>query len=74
MIKDNCNYQIKLRGQVSSDEINAMSPITLVVEQAEADETLLSFCTDQSGLVGVLSYLHGQGLIFLAILRQERLD
>ena len=70
-MKDRCTYHLKLHGQVSADEIYACSPIQLTVEQVDADGTWLAICTDQSGLVGLMSYLSGLGLIFLAMTRVD---
>jgi hypothetical protein len=69
---DNCTYLIKIRGQISAGEFNNLSPIQMTVKQVEADATLLSFCSDQSGMVGLMSYLHGMGFIFLSMNRFER--
>jgi hypothetical protein len=71
MMKDNCTYLLKLFGQVSEGEVNSMSPVQMTVKEVEADGTVLSICSDQSGLVGLLSYLHGLGFIFLSMNRVE---
>lgn len=67
----NCTYLIKLRGQVNEGEVNIMSPIQITVKRVEAGETLLSICSDQSGLVGLLSFLNGVGYLFLSVNRIE---
>jgi len=71
MVNDMCTYRIHLRGQVSEQEINALSPLQTTVENAGADSMLVSLCTDQSGLVGLLRHLHGLGFVFLSILRTD---
>ncbi len=71
-MKDICTYLLKLRGPVSDSEINSLSPIQVSVEQLDADGALLAFCTDQSGLVGLLRHLHGLGFIFLSLTRVEQ--
>lgn len=73
MIKDIGTYQIKLYGQVSETEINALSPLQMTVEQTGPNGTLLSLSTDQSGLVGILRHLHGLGFVFLSIVRMDKI-
>ena len=74
-MNDICAYHIQLRGQVDEGEINAKSPLQMTVEQVEADKehphaaTLLTVCTDQSGLVGLLRHLHGLGFVLLCVSR-----
>ena len=70
-MKDICTYLLKLRGQVNDDEVNLMSPIQMKVKHVDAEGTLLTLCTDQSGLVGLMSYLHGLGYTFLSLTRME---
>jgi hypothetical protein len=65
------SYTVQLRGPVSAGELNAMSPIDVEVTPTEAGVSLLTFSTDQSGLLGLLSYLHGLGFVFLAVNRTE---
>ncbi|MHC1772024.1 MAG: hypothetical protein AB9907_09855 [Flexilinea sp.] len=67
MMKDICTYLLKLRGQVNDDEVNIMSPIQMKVKHVEPEGTLLTLYTDQSGLVGLMSYLHGLGFTFLSL-------
>jgi len=69
MMKDICTYLLKLRGQVNDDEVNGLSPIRMKVKHVDAEGTLLTLCTDQSGLVGLMSYLHGLGFTFLSLTR-----
>jgi hypothetical protein len=70
-MNDRCVYTIKLLGEVTVDELNAMSPIEMTVVNAEPTSTLVSVSTDQSGLVGLLSTLHGRGFVLLAVTRAE---
>jgi hypothetical protein len=70
-MKDECRYIIRLRGQVKEDEINTSSPIHIQVKQTVSNETEFTLFTDQSGLLGLLRYLHGLGLTFLSIDRKE---
>jgi len=68
-MNDTCTYLIRLRGQVGEEEINALSPLQLMVTCVEPDATLFTVCTDQSGFIGVIRHLHGLGLVFLDIIR-----
>ena len=61
------NYLIELRGQVDGGEINALSPVAVIVWSSEAAATTLAVCCDQSGLIGLLRHLHGFGLELLAV-------
>jgi len=69
MMKDNCTFLLKLRGQVNESEVNQMSPILIKVKDTDAEGTLFSLRSDQSGLVGLMSYLHGLGFTFLSLTR-----
>lgn len=69
MMKDNCTFLLKLRGQVNDDDVNNMSPILMKAVNIDAEGTLYSLRTDQSGLVGLMSYLHGLGFTFLSLTR-----
>ncbi len=71
MMKDICTYLLKLRWQVNDDEVNSMSPIQMKVKHIDAEGTLFTFCTDQSGLVGLMSFLHGLGFTFLSLTRTD---
>ncbi len=74
-MNDNCTFTIQLRGQVSQAEISAMSPVAgLVVARAAPDSTSFTISTDQSGLIGLLRYLHGLGYIILSMTRAEQAD
>jgi hypothetical protein len=73
-MKDKCTYFLRLRGQMNEGEINTISPIQMTVMQMDAEGTLLTFCSDQAGLVGLLSFLHGMGFMFLSIYRVELAD
>ncbi len=68
-MRDNFHYHITLQGQVSESEINATGPLQVKVTQVEPHCTHLAFSTDQSGLVGLFSYLHGLGFILLSMKR-----
>ncbi len=63
-------YHIQIEGQVAEGEINAMTPLQLILERIEAAATLLSVHTDQSGLIGLLRHLHARGLVLLSVQRE----
>jgi hypothetical protein len=64
-------YHLQLQGQVDEREINALSPLQMTLERAEAAATWLSVRTDQSGLMGLLRYLHARGLVLLSVQRED---
>ena len=66
-----CTYLIQVRGQVDVGEINAMSPLAITLERAEPAATELAFSTDQSGLIGLMRYLHGKAFVFLSMSRVD---
>jgi hypothetical protein len=71
MMKDMCTYLIQLRGQVNEGDLNILCPVRMTVTQVEADRSLFSLCTDQSGLVGLMRHLHGLGFVFLSVTRVD---
>ncbi len=64
-------YHIQLQGQVSETDINARSPLHMVMERGGAAVTLFSIRTDQSGLIGLLRYLHALGFVVLSLTRER---
>ena len=68
-MNDTCGYHVRLHGQVDEVDLNSMSPLQIAVEQADADVTMFSIRTDQSGLIGLLRHLHALGFIILSIVR-----
>jgi hypothetical protein len=60
-------YQIELQGLVDEKELNSKSPLHLKVVRVEAESTLLSLHTDQSGLIGLLRHLHSRGYLLISI-------
>lgn len=59
-----CLYSLQIRGQVDENEINAISP--LQIERVWTDTAVTQFTvqTDQSGLLGLVRYLHNRGFVF----------
>jgi hypothetical protein len=66
-MNDMGTYLVQLRGQVGEGEVNALSPLQVTVARVDAAATLLTVCTDQSGLIGLLRHLHGLGFVFVSI-------
>jgi hypothetical protein len=83
-MNDVCTYHIQLRGHVDEGDINATSPLQMMVVQVEADKehpvdkgypytaTLITICADQAGLIGLLRHLHGLGFVFLSVSRVDK--
>jgi hypothetical protein len=68
---DICTYQIEVRGQMDENDLNATSPLQITVVRGDTAATLLTTCTDQSGLVGLIRHLHGRGFVLLSVTRDE---
>jgi hypothetical protein len=66
-----CTYHIQFEGQLAEDEINAMSPLQLTLEQIDTTAALFIIFTDQSGLIGLLRHLHARGFVLLSIYRER---
>ena len=64
---DMCNYQIEVRGQVDVKSFNATSPLQTTVIRTDKAATLFTIRTDQSGLIGLIRHLHGQGFVLLSV-------
>ncbi len=64
------HYLIRLSGQVDVTELNPASPQKMTLAGMETNATLLSICTDQSGLIGLLRHLHNLGFALVSIERQ----
>ena len=70
-MEDLCTYQIEIRGRWDERELNAMSPWCLTILRVNPESTFASVETDQSGLIGLMRYLHGRGLTFMSIYREK---
>jgi hypothetical protein len=66
-----CTYLIQLRGQLDEGEINPMSPLQMTVVQADTSATLLTVCSDQCGLIGLMRHLHGLGFVLVSVRRVD---
>jgi hypothetical protein len=69
-VQEICTYQIKVRGQVDEKRLNATSPFQVSVTRSDAVATLLTVRADQSGLVGLIRHLHGQGFLLQSVNRE----
>jgi hypothetical protein len=69
MMQQVFTYQIEAQGQVDENDLNAMSPVRMTVVQTDREAILFTVFTDQSGLIGVIRYLHGWGFVLLSVTR-----
>jgi hypothetical protein len=69
-MQDICTYQIEVQGQMDEDTLNATSPLQMIVVRMDPVATLLTTCTDQSGLIGLIRHLHGHGFVLLSVTRE----
>jgi hypothetical protein len=67
---DICVYQIEIQGLTDENDLNAMSPLQITVVRADTVSMLFTVRTDQSGLIGLMRYLHGRGFILLSVNRE----
>jgi len=68
-MQDLYEYHIKVEGQIDEKAINAASPIRVAVTKETQAITMLTIGADQSGLIGLLRYLHQQGYVLLSVTR-----
>jgi hypothetical protein len=66
-MEDICTYRITVRGRIDGDDLNAGSPLPILVERIGPDATRMKVDTDQSGLIGLLRHLHTRGITLIAI-------
>jgi hypothetical protein len=62
-------YHIRVRGPVDQDDLNAGSPLHMIVAESGPDAALLTVSADQAGMVGLIRHLHGLGYVLLAVIR-----
>jgi hypothetical protein len=68
-MQDICTYRIEVQGQVDENDFNAAGPLRMKVIRADQATTLLAIYADQSGLIGLLRFLHQQGFVLLSVYR-----
>jgi hypothetical protein len=66
-MQDIRTYRIEVRGQVDENDLNSMSPFKTTVIRVDRTATLFTIRTDQSGLIGTIRHLHGQGFVLLSV-------
>jgi hypothetical protein len=64
-------YQIEVQGEVNEETFNATSPLQVMVLEMDTEVTRLAVRTDQSGLIGLLRHLHGQGFVLKSVYRKQ---
>ena len=66
-MKDMQTYFILLQGRIDPQEIDVSSPLRMKIECLDMKNTMLEVRTDQSGIIGLLRYLHGRGMVILSV-------
>jgi hypothetical protein len=66
-MKDMQTYAILLRDRIDPKEIDVASPLRMNVMGLEGENTKFEVHTDQSGIIGLLRYLHGRGFVILSM-------
>jgi hypothetical protein len=66
-----CTYHVEVKGQIDESDLSTGSPLEMVVVRVTAATTLFVICTDQSGLMGMIRFLHGRGFVLLSVVRRE---
>jgi hypothetical protein len=68
---ERCTYRLEVRGHVEESAFNRTSPLQITVVQTDLAATHLTVQADQSGLVGLIRQLHGQGFVLLSVYREQ---
>jgi hypothetical protein len=68
---DSCIYCVQICDRVDEDRFNATSPQRIKIVQADEEATRFTICADQSGLIGMLRWLHGQGFTIQSVAREQ---
>ncbi len=69
---DQYTYFFEIEGGVHATDFNDRSPLRITIGDSSPTYTLLSIQTDQSGAVGFLRHLHGQGFSLISLYRASR--
>lgn len=64
-----CHYQLEVQECVFEADFNATGPLPVSVIHINPLATRLALDTDQSGLIGLVRYLHQQGIVLLSLCR-----
>jgi hypothetical protein len=62
-----CTYQLEVRGQMDQQDLKATSPVQMMAVRVDAVSMRFTVRTDQSGILGLIRYLHGRGLALLSV-------
>lgn len=73
-MQDQVVYRILVKGQLDGDDFNRTSPIQITIEGASDAESVFTFLADQSGLIGLIRFLHRQGILICSVCRQRQAD
>lgn len=60
-------YQIRVLGELDESTFNTSSPHRIKLEKSAPMGSLVTVYTDQSGLIGLMRYLHQQGYVILSV-------
>jgi hypothetical protein len=66
-MNDIITYRIEVSGRIDKKDLTSKSPLRIKMLNATADSISFSINTDQSGLIGMMRYLNGLGLVLLAV-------
>ena len=73
-MQDIITYRVVVRGAVGEEELNRVSPFHVRLVSTSDLATTVTVHADQSGLIGLLRHLHGQGYVLLSFTRREEED
>jgi hypothetical protein len=66
-VDDQSRYQIEIRGLMDEGGLNETGPLRVSRLRGDDSSTVFEVRTDQSGLIGLLRHLHGQGAVLLSV-------
>jgi hypothetical protein len=64
---ERCTYQLEVRGHMDEQDLKATSPVQMTAVRVDAVSMRFTVRTDQSGILGLIRYLHGRGLALLSL-------
>ncbi|MBN1666278.1 MAG: hypothetical protein JW862_04295 [Anaerolineales bacterium] len=67
---ESSTYQVEVLGTLSAGELNAGGPLQIADLRTRDGITRFNVRGDQSGLIGLLRYLHLHGLLILGFSRE----
>lgn len=69
-MQDIFTYHIQVQGNLDKSDLSTAGPLPMTVVRADSAATLFTIHADQSGLIGLLRYLHQQGYVLLSVSRK----